>query len=242
VTAYGCEGSPAWTESKGLGSKVSLKAEVPEQQSRPAAGGVLYKPKGSWVEDNRFWVSDIDAVWVFDLTSRRGPKVDLPGIKFANDVAVRGTQLFISDNAGDQLYRGEPADFLKQSREPKVTVVMSGNRSTPTASIRPGTARCSWWVSRRRRIRVTSIRPAAGARSKGAGPPRRPLSARRRLAADHGLEVGSLIRWSEKSGVETLAKGFKGPADFGIVPESDGLLVVMPDLVASELRLVKLAR
>ena len=31
-------------------------------------------------------------------------------------------------------------------------------------------------------------------------------------------------------------------ADFGIMSESDGLLVVIPDLVASELRLVKLAR
>ena len=52
---------------------------------------------------------------------------------------------------------------------------------------------------------------------------------------------GSLLRWSAK-GTEALAKGFKGPADFYVVPEASGLLVVVPDLVQSELRLVRLAR
>ncbi len=52
---------------------------------------------------------------------------------------------------------------------------------------------------------------------------------------------GSLLRWSAK-GAETLAKGFKGPVDFCVVPEAGGLLVVVPDLVQGELRLVRLAR
>jgi hypothetical protein len=39
------------------------------------------------------WVTDIDVVWVFDLKTRRGMKVDLPGIKLANDVAVRANVL-----------------------------------------------------------------------------------------------------------------------------------------------------
>ena len=52
---------------------------------------------------------------------------------------------------------------------------------------------------------------------------------------------GSLFRWSAK-GIETLAKGFKGPADFCVVPEADGLLVIVPDLLQSELRIVRLAR
>jgi hypothetical protein len=45
-----------------------------------------------------------------------------------------------------------------------------------------------------------------------------------------------------RSGHGLLAKGFKGPADFAVVPESDGLLVVVLDLVESQLRFVKLAR
>jgi hypothetical protein len=36
-------------------------------------------------------------------------------------------------------------------------------------------------------------------------------------------------------------RGFKGPADFCVVPEPGGLLVVVPDLVQSELRFVRLA-
>ena len=46
---------------------------------------------------------------------------------------------------------------------------------------------------------------------------------------------GSLFRWSEKSGMETLASGFKGPADFCVVPQGSGLTVVVPDLVQGQL-------
>ena len=53
---------------------------------------------------------------------------------------------------------------------------------------------------------------------------------------------GSLFSWSEKSGLQTLASGFKGPADFCVVPEKNGYLVVVPDLVKSELRMVKLVK
>lgn len=81
----------------------------------------------------------------------------------------------------------------------------------------------------------------------------RPLSgALGRLDGVHALDdgtllvtdwdTGSLARWSEKGGLEPLAKGFKGPADFGVVPEAGGPLVVVPDLVKSELRFVRLAR
>ena len=53
---------------------------------------------------------------------------------------------------------------------------------------------------------------------------------------------GSLLSWSAKGGKQTLAANFKGPADFCVVPEKDGLLVVVPDLVKSELRLIRLAK
>jgi len=44
------------------------------------------------------------------------------------------------------------------------------------------------------------------------------------------------------TGKEILASGFKGPADFAVVPEAGGYLVVVPDLVKSELRFVRLAK
>ena len=246
VSEFGSELRPTQKDGKGRISRVSLTGEVLDKQFLPAPGGVLNKPKGSWVAGNRLWVSDIDAVWVFDLTSRKGRKVDLPGIKFANDVAVRGTQLFISDNAGDQLYMVEPADFLEQSGEPKVTVVFSGKTVNPNGiyPARDGSLLMVGFTAPENPRGIYAI--------SGGGEVQTLAKELGRLdglsqMADGSLLItdwrsGSLIRWSEKTGVETLAKGLKGPADFGIVPESDGLLVVIPDLVASELRLVKLAR
>jgi hypothetical protein len=60
------------------------------------------------------------------------------------------------------------------------------------------------------------------------------------LATD--WNTGSLFRWSAKDGMEILASGFKGPADFCVVPEAKGMLVVVPDLPKSELRLIRLGR
>lgn len=42
--------------------------------------------------------------------------------------------------------------------------------------------------------------------------------------------------------MEPLAKGFKGPADFCVITDAHGLLVVVPDLVKSELRMIRLVR
>jgi hypothetical protein len=42
-------------------------------------------------------------------------------------------------------------------------------------------------------------------------------------------------------GVETLATGFKGPADFCVFPEAEGLKVIVPDLAKSELRMINIS-
>ena len=54
--------------------------------------------------------------------------------------------------------------------------------------------------------------------------------------------AGSLFSWSEKTGMQKLATGFKGPADFCVVPQSGGLTVVVPDLVQSQLRFIHLRK
>ncbi|MBI1959815.1 MAG: hypothetical protein HYS36_11405 [Candidatus Rokubacteria bacterium] len=64
-------------------------------------------------------------VWVFDLKNRHGRKVELPGIEFANDPAVTGDVLFVSDNRSDQLCRVDPANFLDKGAA-KVTRVFLG--------------------------------------------------------------------------------------------------------------------
>src|SRR4030095_16447865 len=52
---------------------------------------------------------------------------------------------------------------------------------------------------------------------------------------------GSLAHWSPKAGLQPLAKGFKGPADFSVAADAKGLTVFVPDLPKSELRIIRLA-
>jgi hypothetical protein len=42
--------------------------------------------------------------------------------------------------------------------------------------------------------------------------------------------------------MQKLVTGIKGPADFAVVPNAKGLLVVVPDLVQGELRFVQLGK
>lgn len=53
---------------------------------------------------------------------------------------------------------------------------------------------------------------------------------------------GSLFRWNKKDGMQKLATGFKGPADFCAVVNKEGVLVAVPDLVKREIRLIQLGR
>jgi hypothetical protein len=54
---------------------------------------------------------------------------------------------------------------------------------------------------------------------------------------------GTLSHWSETKGITELAKGFKGPADFAVVPgDKSSLTVVVPDLVQSQLRFIQLRK
>jgi len=245
VSEFGSELKPAEKDGKGRISKVSLTGEVLDKQFLPAAGDVLNKPKGIWVEGNRLWVTDIDVVWAFDLKTRRGKKLALPGIQFANDLAVMGKALYISDNRADHLYRVEPADFLEMSGEPTVTRVFQGKSVNPNG-VYPAKDGSLLMVG------FMSAEQPRGIYSMSAGGEITTLV--KDLGRLDGLyqmddgtllitdwNSGSLLRWSAK-GTETLAKGFKGPADFCVVPEAGGLLVVVPDLVQSELRLVRLAR
>jgi len=55
-------------------------------------------------------------------------------------------------------------------------------------------------------------------------------------------DTGTLFTWSEKAGMTPIATGFKGPADFCAFPHEGGLMVVVPDLVKSELRMIQLGK
>lgn len=246
VSEFGSELKPAQKDGKGRISKVSLSGKILEAQFLPPPGEILHKPKGIWVKGNRLWVTDIDAVWIFDLKTRKGRKLEIAGITFANDPTVKSDVLYVSDNRADQLYRVEPADFLNQKGDPKVTQVFADKSVNPNGL----------YPARDGSILMVGFKSADDARgiySLSAGGKIKSLSkSLGRLDGvyqmnDGNLLVtdwnsGSLFSWSAKTGMQTLASGFKGPADFCIVPNAKGFTVFVPDLVKGERRIIQLAK
>jgi hypothetical protein len=242
---FGSELKPAEKDGKGRISKLSLDGKVLEDRFLPAQGDTLHKPKGIWVKGERLWVTDIDVVWIFDLKSRKGRKLDLPGMGFANDLAVQGNALYISDNRGDMLYRVEPADFLTHQGNPQVSVVFAGKSINPNGlyPARDGSLLMVGFLSPQQARGIYSVSRSGEIETlaKEIG----------RLDGVYQLRDGSLLvtdwnsgslsQWSAKTGMRSLASGFKGPADFCVIPDEKGLTVVVPDLVQSQLRFVRLA-
>lgn len=245
VSQFGSELKPLEKDGKGKISRVGLDGTVLEDRFLPARGDVLHKPKGLWVQGARLWTTDIDSAWVFDLETRRGRRVALPGIQFANDPAVRDNVLYVSDSRGDAVYRVEPADFLTGSA-PKVTMLVSKKSMNPNGlyPARDGSLLVVGFT--------TPDQPRGIYALNAAGQATTLASALGRLdgvyqVSDGTLLVtewntGALARWTPKGGLTPLARGFKGPADFCVVPDGDSLLVVVPDLVQSQLRMIRLAR
>ena len=246
VSEFGSELKPTQKDGKGRISKVSLEGKILEAQFLPPPGEVLHKPKGIWVAGNRLWVTDIDSIWVFDLKTRKGRKLEIPGITFANDPAVRGNVLYVSDNRGDQLYNVKPADFLNAKDSPKVTRVFAEKSVNPNGL----------YPAKDGSILMVGFKSADEARSiyslDSDGRIKSLSKALGRLDGvyqmkDESLLVtdwnsGSLFHWSAKSGMRTLASEFKGPADFCVVPGGKGITAVVPDLVKGELRFIQLAQ
>ncbi|MCC7274342.1 MAG: hypothetical protein IT561_16870 [Alphaproteobacteria bacterium] len=237
---------PAEKDGKGRISKVSLTGEVLEQTFLPTAGQVLNKPKGVWVSGNRLWTTDIDVAWVFDLKTRQGRSVALTGAQFANDPAVMGKALYVTDNRADKLFKVEPADFLKSRTAPVVTTVFSGRSINPNG-VYPGgkgTLLVAGTKSATEPKGIHSVAPDGSTKPVTKDIGRLDGLYRMKdgslLATDWG--TGSLFHWTAKSGVETLATGFGGPADFCVMPNAQGMLVVVPDLAKSVLRFIQLGK
>ncbi len=241
----GSELKPAEKDGMGRISKVSLDGQVIESRFLPDPGDVMNKPKGLWVKGNRLWVTDIDSVWVFDLKTQKGKKLPIPGIVFANDPALIGNALYVSDSRADTIYKIEPADFLN-TKEPKITKVLSGKSVDPNGlwPAKGGGLLIAGFKSDKDPRAIFSLSPKGEVKklSKEIGRldglyqmPDGTI-----LATD--WNSGSLFSWTEKDGMQTIASGFRGPADFCVVPMGNGYLVAVPDLVKSELRLIKLAK
>jgi hypothetical protein len=235
---------PALKDGMGYISKVGLDGKVLEQKALAGtAAEPMHRPKGIWIEGDRLWVTDIDAVWIFDLRSRKSRRLPVP-LAFANDPAVMGGALYVTDNRNDKVIRIEPADFLAGT--PKVTEVVSRAGINPNGVypgrnglllagfLAPNQPRALWQVGPDGKPRPISD----------------PIGRLDSLYehADGSIlstdwNTGSLFAWTKAGGKKDLVKGFKGPADLCVVPRGDGsLLVVVPDLVTSELRFIELRK
>jgi hypothetical protein len=240
--------APAEKDGQGYISKVGLNGKVIEERWVPAQGGEkLNKPKGIWIQGDRLWVTDIDVVWIFDTKTKKGRKLALPGVGFANDPAVMGKALYISDNRNDKLVKVEPADFLNAKKDPEVTEVVAGMGLNPNG-IYPSKSGMLYIggflaADKPKGLYALGVSGQIKAISEPFG----------RIDGLYEMADGSLLytNWDTgmlshrtESGIGTpLAGGFKGPADFTVIPAGkDELTVVVPDLVQSHLRFIHLRR
>ena len=247
VGSFGSKLAPAEKDGAGWISKVDLNGKVLEQRFLPAPGGeALSKPKGIWVRGDRLWVTDIDVVWVFDLKTRKGRKLALPGVGFANDPAVMGNTLYVSDNRGDELVKVEPADFLNAKAAPKVMRVFKDAGVNPNGlyPTHDGMLLMVGFLApdKPRAIYALGVSGQVKALSEPIGRLDGVYQMQDGTVLATDWNSGSLFSWSEKSGVQKLATGFKGPADFCVLPGAKGMTVVVPDLVQSQLRFIQLTR
>jgi sugar lactone lactonase YvrE len=238
--------APAEKDGQGYISKVGLNGKVIEERWVPAKGGEpMHKPKGIWIQGDRLWVTDIDAVWIFDIPSKKGRKLALPGVGFANDPAVMGKALYVTDNRNDKLVKVEPADFLT-AKNPQITEVVSGAGINPNG-VAP---------SRDGMLYLVGFKGADEPRGIFAlgvsGQIKRLSDPLGRLDGVYEMPDGSLLYtdWGTSSlsifGADgkprVLAAGFKGPADFAVIPGKTEMTVVVPDLVQSQLRFIHLRK
>jgi len=246
VSDFGPDFKDAAKDGKGKITKLSLDGKILEADFLPAKGQVLNKPKGVWIRGNRLWVTDIDSVWVFDLNTKEGKKLELSGITYANDVTFMGGAIYVSDNLSDQVVRIEPADFLKAKTAPKISVVFKDKAINPNGLF-PGKRGALLVVGTKDRDNPRAIYSMA--------PGKDPVALSDNFGVLDGLyqmrngdilvtdwKTGSLIRWNKKDGMQKLAGDFKGPADFCAFPNEQGTFVAVPDLVKGEIRLIQLSR
>lgn len=244
ASEFGSKLAPLEKDGAGYISKWSLDGTLIEKNFLPGEKGEkLNKPKGIWVQGNRLWTTDIDSVWVFDLKSKKGRRLALPGIQFANDPAVSKGALYVTDNRGDQVFKVEPADFLNAKGEPKITTVFKDAKVNPNGI----------WPAHSGLVVVGFVAPdqpraiyvlGKDGQPKAISDPIGRLDGVYELK-DKSLLVtdwnsGSLFQWSKKLGMNKLAEGFKGPADFCVIAGKTGLTAYVPDLVQSQVRIIGL--
>lgn len=246
VSQFGSVLKPTLKDEQGKISKVSLDGTIIEDQYLPEQGVVINKPKGLWIEKGVLWVTDIDTVWAFDIAKRKGRPVALPGAEFANDLTVINDILFVSDSGRKRIYRVEPANFLNPDIIPEVAIYGTELSFAPNGLYpsRNKALLVAGYDSGDQDHGVYSIEDEDNFETliKNLGKLDGLVELKDGTILVTDWKSHSLISWNRKTGLKKLATGFGGPADFCVIPEGKRLLVVVPDLVKSELRFIRLSK
>jgi sugar lactone lactonase YvrE len=247
VSQFGSVLNPTLKDGKGKISKVSLKGKIIEDNIFSVSGYTLNKPKGIWIENGKLWVVDIGLVWIFDLKTLKGRAIDLPGAVFANDpTVIDNNDLFISDSSGKKIYLVQPADFLNHKIEPKISLFARNLFFEPNG-LCPGRDGSLFAVGFDMNGSDQGLysfdregNPDTHIKDLGMLDGLVQLKSGSFLITD--WKSKTLLKYSQVSGIKNMASGFEGPADFCIVDKGDKLLVVVPDLVKSEIRFIRIAK
>lgn len=192
----------------------------------------LNAPKGLRAHKDTLWVSDIDQVVAINIGDGMvSRKIDIPGAKFLNDVAVDDDGIvYVSDTVAGRIYRIE---------EDKSSVFIDGKQlESPNGLLVQGNKLivASWGLIEDGNW---STKALGHVYSIGLGSKQITKITHRPLGHLDGLEVdskgnylvsdwiaGKVFRVKPANGKsEVLIYGFKGSADIGIVPATQTLLV-----------------
>jgi hypothetical protein len=231
--------NPPAKDGLGYISKVAPDGKVIEKRYFDVT---MNKPKGIWIAGTRLWVTDIDSLWIFDTGTRKGRRLMLPGIQFANDVTVMNGAAYVSDNRSDQLFKVEPADFLDPSIEPRAGAIWSKKDVFPNGlwPAADGSLLMVGFEAPGKPKAIYSM--AADGAIRALSQPIGRLDGLQRM--DDGTllvtdwDSGTVFRWSAKTGVQVLGKNFKGPADLCLMGDK----LYVPDLVKGEVRILTIER
>jgi hypothetical protein len=243
-------GGPASTsadkDGKGKINKISLDGKVMDSGIKPGDGQPPFnKPKGIWIRGNGMWIADLDAVWMFDLKTKKGKRLKI-GTTYANDVTMVKNVLYVTDNRNDVVLRITPANFLKAKAEPKIEKIYSGKGVNPNGvyPARNGSLLLGGFKSKDDPHGIYELglgqEPKLISKPIGLVDGIYQMRNGEILATD--WVTNSLFQWNAKDGVRKLAGDIKGPADFCVVRNREGYLVALPDLVKGEIRLIQLGR
>ncbi len=197
----------------------------------------LNAPKGMRAHNGNLWVSDIDRVIEINIsTGQIIRKVDIPGAKFLNDIAISPEGVvYVSDTIGSKIYKIEnyqSSIFVEGNKleSPNGLLYLSGKLYVASWGLTT-----DWSTKISGRIYWIDISSKAIT-----------YITKKPLGNLDGLEInnegvfltsdwvgGKIFKVDQEGNSELIYKGEKGLADIGYIPE--GKLVIIPSMLKNKL-------